>query len=394
MAVKAEAAGHEVVVVWQGRTVRSWVPAPLARRDLSLTEATVRRTEQAAARSRRADDALPQEWEPLVRLLVRAEAASSSWIEGVAAPPAEVALGELVPPQAGAAAEVASNLTVVRRALDEAGTAALTPSMLHAWHEELMAPASHLPAGLVGVPRHVQGWIGGTSPLDAALVTPPPEHVPGLLDDLVAFANRADVDAVTQAAVAHAQFEVIHPYADGNGRVGRVLVAWLLTRRLSLAAAPPVSLGIAADRGGYLAGLTLFRLGQVDAWVRWFADVVADAGDLQVNLVQAVGELQARWAQQLAPVRVDAAAHRVLALLPQHPVLTAATVSAALQVSERSGRTALETLAQRGIVEAYEPPARRRGRPRRWWVAPEMLSLTASSSAHRHSQTRGCDGRR
>lgn len=382
----SEAPGHEVEVAWRGRTALAWVPSPLAERDLTLTESTVRRTEQAAARARRADAALPEAWEPLARVLLRAEGTSSSEFEGIVAPLEEVALAELASSRDGTAAEVASNLGALRHALDESAGAPLLPAALHRWHATLMATARHLPDHLVGAPRDVQGWIGGTSPLDAALVTPPPEYLGDLLDDLVAFVNRDDVDAVTQAAVAHAQFETIHPYADGNGRLGRILIAWILTRRLHLITPPPVSLRIAADRGGYLSGLTLFRLGQLDAWVRWFAEVVGDAGDSQVALLRAIGDLQDRWSRRLGRVRSDAVAHRALALLPQRPVLTASTVAEALDVSERSGRSALETLAEHGIIEPYQPTARARGRPRRWWVAAELLSLSAAAGSSLHPQ--------
>jgi Fic family protein len=81
-------------------------------------------------------------------------------------------------------------------------------------------------------------------------VTPPPNELSALLDDLIAYVNRDDVDPVAQAAVSHAQFEIIHPFGDGNGRVGRVLVAWVLTRRLALLVPPPVSVAIAADVAG------------------------------------------------------------------------------------------------------------------------------------------------
>lgn len=371
-------AGREVAVKWRGRTLRAWVPDPLARRDLSLSEATVRRTEQAVALARRGNEALPRRWESLARLLLRAEGLASSFIEGVQAPLAQVAAAELDPTVSESALLVADNLAAVRAAIGEADQRPLEAEALDRWHRTLMGGMGHLPEHLVGAPRDVQGWIGGTTPFDAALVTSPPEQVRPLLADLVAFANRDDVDPVTQAAVAHAQFEVIHPYADGNGRVGRVLVAWILARRLALVSPPPVSVRIAADRGGYLSGLTLFRLGEVDPWVRWFADVVSGAGEATVNLVGAVGELQDRWAGRLAGVRADSAAHQVLQLLPQHPVLAASTVADALGVSERSGRSALETLAEHGVVEPFEPARRGRGRPRRWWVAPELIALVTS----------------
>jgi Fic family protein len=134
--------------------------------------------------------------------------------------------GDATPTAAG---WVAANLAAVGEALEEAHTGPRTVGSLRRWHRTLMT-GSPTPSRLVGVVRDEQGWIGGTSPLDAHVVTPRPEHVPDLLDDLVAYVNRTDVDPVSQAAIAHAQFELIHPFADGNGRVGRVLIAWVLVR--------------------------------------------------------------------------------------------------------------------------------------------------------------------
>lgn len=373
-------AGRAVPVTWNGRTVRSWVPDLLEGRALPLAEATVRRTEQAATQAQRGSAALPPTWEALARLLLRAEGVASSYIEGVGAPLADVAAAELDPTVGEAAAWVADNLAAVRGAIDDAHGGPLDLGTVHGWHRTLMAGSGHLPAHLVGVPRDLQGWIGGTSPLDAVLVTAPPGDIAPLLDDLIAFANRTDVDAVTQAAVAHAQFEVIHPYADGNGRVGRVLAGWVLTRRLTLVSPPPVSVRIAADPGGYLSGLTLYRLGDVDPWVRWFADVVRAAGETAITLVGDVTDLQDRWRGHLAGLRADATALRVLDLLPQHPVLAATTVAASLGVTERAARSALEALAAHGIVEPYTPARRDRGRPRRWWVARELIDLLTAGS--------------
>ena len=81
--------------------------------------------------------------------------------------------------------------------------------------------------------RTVQNWIGGSSynPCSAAFVPPPPEDVPALLDDLISFCNDDGLPALAQAAIAHAQFETIHPFVDGNGRAGRVLIHLVLCRR-------------------------------------------------------------------------------------------------------------------------------------------------------------------
>jgi Fic family protein len=235
--------------------------------------------------------------------------------------------------------------------------------------------------------RTEQGWIGGTSPLDAHLVTPPPDEVPALLDDLVASVNRDDVDVVSQAATAHAQFEIIHPFADGNGRVGRVLIAWILVRRLSLVTPPPVSTRIAADVGGYASGLVLFRKGDHNAWVRWFADAVSGAGRAQQELVASVEQLQREWRDRLAGprartkrLRSNAAAWRALELLPRHLVLTGPTVASELAIPLKSANAALRDLVEGGVlVEHGTVQPTGRGRPSRLYTSPELLGLTGSS---------------
>jgi Fic family protein len=101
----------------------------------------------------------------------------------------------------------------------------------------------------------VQSWIGGgVTPRLAQFIPPPPDDVPDLLDDLVSFTNRDDLSAITQAAIAHVQFETIHPFADGNGRVGRCLIHVILRRRgLSRRVMPPISVALAANTGRYIA---------------------------------------------------------------------------------------------------------------------------------------------
>lgn len=329
-------AGREVAITWRGRTAAAWVPDALSQRDTVLTEPTVRATERAAAAARRVTDLLPTGWEPLARLLLRAEGVASSYIEGVRAPLSEVAAAELDPTVGETAEWVANNLAVVAAAAASGRGAPMSVDLLNSWHSRLMqGPHAWLPPEMVGAFRVEQGWIGGTSPLDATVVTPPPELVQGLVDDLVSYVNRDDVDPATQAAVAHAQFESIHPYGDGNGRIGRALIGWVLVRRLELAVPPPVSVLMASERGGYLSGLTRYRLGEVDAWVRWFAGILADASDATLGLFDQVRGLTTQWGERVADLRTDSAARRVVELLPAHPVLSAAIVADQLGVSER-----------------------------------------------------------
>jgi Fic family protein len=177
--------------------------------------------------------------------------------------------------------------------------------------------------------------------------------------------------------VAHAQFEAIHPYGDGNGRIGRVLIGWILARRLGLTVPPPVSVAMARDPGGYLAGMTLFRMGDLDVWVDWMASAIIRSGDEARALVERAEQLMFRWNGQLDGLRGDATARRVLDLLSRHPMLSSDVVARNLDITERSARAALAALADRGILQAADRASTPRGRPRRYWVAGELLALVS-----------------
>lgn len=373
--------------MWRGRRARAFVPTRLADRNLALEARTVADAARAQAAVEHGAEAMPEDFAALARLLLRAEGVASSFIEGVTAPVVDIVLAEADESgKPSAAAWVAANLAAVTEAIEGANAGALTVESLCAWHRTLMT-GSPKPVQHVGVLRSEQGWIGGTSPLDAHLVTPPPDEVPALVDDLIAYVNRDDVDPVSQAAIAHAQFEIIHPFADGNGRVGRVLVAWILVRRLSLVTPPPVSARIAADVGGYGSGLVLFRMGDHDTWVRWFAKAVSGAGRAQQELVASVERMQREWRERLAGpradsrrVRSDAAAWRVLDLLPRHLVLTGPIVASALAIPSKSANGALGELVAAGIlVEHGTVQGSGRGRPSRLYTSAELLGLTGSN---------------
>ncbi len=309
-------------------------------------------------------------------MLLRAEGIASSNIEGLRVPASEVAAAELDEASAPReAALVAANLAVVTDALEHASAGRrLTLETLHAWHRRLMQDADLAPE-LVGAFRGTQGWIGGRGPQDAAYVPPPARDVPVLMDDLVMFVNTGELDPVTQAAVAHAQFETIHPYDDGNGRIGRLLVLWTLRGRLEVAVPPPTSVLIARDPGGYRSGLFWFRTGELARWVTWFADIVSASATASLQWADEVDALLSDWRARLADLRADAAARKVVEILPAHPVVTAATAAQLLSTSDTAARTALDELHGRGIVEPYAAPGRGTGRPRRWWLARELADL-------------------
>lgn len=366
--------GRTVTITWQGRRVDAFVPAPMPR-TLELPERVVRATERAAASLRQVDDRLTHRFEPLARLLLRAEGVASSYIEGVRAPAELVAVAEVDSGAVDAtSAWVADNLAVVDASLVHARSdAALTAEDLHRWHARLMVHGA-LPDELVGRYRRVQNWIGGATPREAAYVPPPAEPIGRLMRDLVRVINTGKLGPITLAAVVHAQFEAIHPYGDGNGRLGRVLIGWVLSRRAGVAVPPPVSVVIARDTGGYLSGLTRWRRGDVAGWVGWVADAISRSAGQVGELVATAEDLHRRWEGLLNGVRADAAARRLLDLIPQHLAVTAPMVADLLGVSAPTARTAVDALAARGILQPLELRAVRPGRPAQWWMAGELVS--------------------
>ncbi len=156
-------------------------------------------------------------------------------------------------------------------------------------------------AQVAGTIRDRQNWIGGNAynPGRADFVPPPPEYVKELMADLVAFVNRSDLPPAVQAAIAHAQFETIHPFADGNGRVGRALVHVVLRRRsLAPRYVPPVSLVLAADAKAYVAGLTAFREERPANWILLFAQTLEQTAVKASELATRLAALQKMWRAQ------------------------------------------------------------------------------------------------
>lgn len=368
--------GAEVTIEWHGHPARAWLPRPLVARELAVPVDAVRATERAAAEVRRVGHRLPSGWEPLARLLLRAEGIASSNIEGLRAPVGAVLAAEAGSPSTAApAAAVADNLAVVTEVLDHAHHGArLLAADLHRWHRRLMAHGG-LPEHLVGAYRTEQGWIGGRGPQDAVYVPPPADAVPALVDDLLAFLAEMPSDSVGHAAVAHAQFETIHPYGDGNGRLGRLLVTWVLARHLGVAVPPPVSVLIARDPGGYLSGLYRFRVGEHVPWTMWFASVVAQAALAALGWADEVDALLANWRVRVDDLRTDAAARRIIEVLPAHPMLAIDGAAASIGTSATAARGALELLATRGILEEQPASPAGPGRPRRWWLARGLVDL-------------------
>jgi Fic family protein len=366
----------------------AYVPDPLVGRLLTLdadVAADVADAERAITTLDTTASALV-DTEALARLLLRAESVASSKIEGLevggrrlmrAAAARE--LGE--EPTDVTAAEVLGNVAGMAwavQSIEEAG--AITLDHLLEVHRRLLA-GTRLDAH-AGEIRIEQNWIGGSdyNPCSASFVPPPPELVPELLEDLVAFCNEDDLPAVAQAALAHVQFETIHPFIDGNGRTGRALIHLVLRRRgLATRVVVPVSLILATWSRSYIEGLTATRyLGSATSrvahdgcnrWIAVFASAchraVADATAFE----EKVQEVEARWREQLGAVRANSSVDLLLRALPGVPILTVNGAADLLDRSFEAANNAIQRLVEAGILQQVKD-----GRRNRAFEAPSVIT--------------------
>ena len=303
--------------------------------------------------------------EALARLLLRAEAVGSSRIEGLEVLPerllrAGVARAEGLELRDATASEVLANVDALAYAIFDSGGPVTQERILEV-HRRLLASTRQ--AVHAGVLRTKQNWIGGSSynPVGAAYVPPPPELVPELLADLCAFCNDDSLPAVAQAAIAHAQFETIHPFADGNGRTGRALIYMVLRRRgLAIRATPPISLALATRSNDYIAATTATRVDgspnapaaeeALNRWIAFFAAASARAVADAESFEERVAELQGDWRTRLGELRSDAAALKLLENLPGTPIVTVSGAAKLIGRSFRATNDAIEKLVAKRIL--------------------------------------------
>jgi Fic family protein len=236
-------------------------------------------------------------------------------------------------------------------------------------HRPLMAddPEEKWDAGGL---RTVQNWIGGSnrSPRGAVHVPPAPARVPELMDDLIAFVNRTDLDPVVQAAVAHAQFESIHPFTDGNGRVGRSLInaVWRY-RGVTRDMAVPVASAIVADREHYFRLVNDYRDGDVDELAAYLADAATRATSAATVSAERLTALPGQWRERLHP-RAGSAVAALLPLLISRPVVDASDVARLAAVSPARAYVAIDRLVDAEVLRPITESKRDMT-----WAAGEVL---------------------
>jgi Fic family protein len=366
----------------------AYLPDPLVGRSFTLdgeVAADVAEAEAAVARLNVEATALI-DIEALARILLRAEAVASSRIEGLEIGArrllrAEVVRGLDEAPSDVTATEVLGNIDAMVYGIESINESdIITTDVLLGIHERLLAGTRLEEYG--GRFREQQNWIGGSSynPCSAAFVPPPPEFVEDLIADLCAFCNHDSLPTVAQAAIAHAQFETIHPFVDGNGRTGRALIHLVFRRRgLALRILPPVSLVLATWSKSYIEALDASRYrglatgndahAGANQWIGRFAGAciraVADS-DAFENRAQ---DIQQSWRGRMPNVRRNSATDLLLSALPGAPVITVNSAAALIGRSFPAANNAVAQLVDAGILNQLNI-----GRRNRAYEALEVIA--------------------
>jgi Fic family protein len=366
---------------------QAYVPDPLVGGAIQLdggVAADVADAEAAVGRFD-ADASALADTEALARLLLRAESVASSKIEGL-----EVGGRRLLRAEAAqalgddahdvTAVEVLGNIQAMTWALSTVGAGdAITLDTLREAHRRLLGGTALEEMG--GQIRTEQNWIGGSSynPCSAVFVPPPPEEVGRLLDDLCGFCTTDSLPTIVQAALAHAQFETIHPFVDGNGRIGRALIHLIFGRRgLAVRVLPPISLVLVTWAQDYIAGLTTTRyVGRPDSkeaidglnsWVGLFATACRRAIGNAERFEAEVSALQGEWRHRLGRVRSGSATECLINALPGAPVVTITGAADLIGRSFQATNLAIARLAGSGILRQVNV-----GRRNRAFEAPELI---------------------
>lgn len=350
------------------------VPAPVADLDLTLPAQTAELADEATAEMGRFAREMHQAVGPVGSIMLRAEAAASSQIENISSDAVQVALGELGHPEARTSAlQVVGALEATRLAsrllsdLDE-GTA-------NAVHQALLGRTE--PA-IAGRWRTEQIWIGGGrfSPHGARFVPPRPDLIQQGIDDLALFVRRDDWAPIPFAAIAHAQFQTVHPFVDGNGRAGRAMLhsIWR-SARVTPEVIVPISSGLLGARDDYFAALAAYAAGDPAPIVEALSWAVFDSISNARELVAEISATHRQWASRLTG-DVHSLVWPMIDLISRQPVLDLPAVQRQLSVSKEE---ALATLAELVDAGALTGPHPRRGSA--LWLSPDLLGAMDAFAA-------------
>lgn len=343
------------------------VPPAIAALEVHLEGELQALSEEAATELARFDAEVGQIAAPFAAILLRTESASSSEIENLSSGARQIALAELGAHASKNAQLIVGNVRAMQAAL--ALSESIDGQAIIEMHRALLEESS---PEIVGRWRDQQVWIGGGSlgPHTAQFVPPHHDRVPELMDDLAVFANRLDLPVLVQTALAHAQFETIHPFPDGNGRVGRALIQSMLRGgQLTRNVAVPVSAGLLHDTASYFEALGAYRAGDISPIVRAIADAAFAAVHNGRILVADLETVRLGWRERVK-ARRDSSAYRLVDVLLRQPVIDSVTAAAQLRISTVNAQQAINRLVDADVLAQIST-----GKRNRLWLAKDVVRV-------------------
>ncbi len=330
-----------------GSTYQAAVPSFIAEQEVTLPPEVETRIQEVLVLLGRFDGEQRAKGYQLPNLLLRSESSASSQIESLTSSARNVALAELSDSAPANARLVAGNIAAMNRALDLPD--GITVEGILSIHEALINRSGQTFGGQL---RDEQVWVGGTpySPHGATFVPPVAERVPGLLEDLVAFASRRDVGPVAKAAIIHAQLETIHPFVDGNGRTGRTLIHKVLRDEGVLTYATlPVSAGLLHNIGAYLDSITSYQQGDIAEVVSQLADALELSCQVGYRASRELDAAMEEWESTMTERR-GSRIRELPALLVRQPVVDVAFVARELSISPRAASSLVNKACEYGMI--------------------------------------------
>lgn len=356
------ATGTYVISTTLGESVRAFVPHPLPPRAPALEPSVFadvnRKAELALARLAGVSGLVPSvDW--LLYSAIRKEALLTSQIEGT-----QATLTDLFDDEAGFKVsntddveEVTNYLSAfrwVQAQLRDPSGLPISVRLLCDAHRLLLDGARGT-GKQPGELRRSQNWIGGTRPGNAAFVPPPPERVSELLADMERFIHdtATDLPPMVKVALIHAQFETIHPFLDGNGRIGRLLIA-VLFEHWGLLSEPLMYLSgyLKQHHSEYYRRLSAIRTdGDWESWVTFFLEgVVTAAGDAERNIIEVASLVNTDRRRLLQSPKAGPASYRLFEMLPMMPRFTIDRVRQQLETTFPTAAAAVKVLQDLDIV--------------------------------------------
>lgn len=350
----------------QSGDYQATIPAEIANLEVSLPSRILADAEEASQEIARFDTELGGEIAPFASVLLRSESAASSKIENLTASARAIAEAEILGHSSRRNASViVANTEAMQAAVALADR--VDGAAILAMHAALMNASN---PNIAGKWRTEQVWIGGGDfgPRGADFIAPQHSRVPAAIDDLIRFAGRDDISVLPQIAIAHAQFETIHPFPDGNGRTGRALIqAMLRNKRLTRQVTVPVSAGLLTDTDSYFQALNAYREGDPVQIVERLSAASVFAVDSGRHLVSDLRTIRESWASKIT-ARRDSAAHRIADLLIKRPVVNAKLLTRELNIPMSNVYRYLDPLIKAGVIVKFTDQSRNRA-----WRAPEVL---------------------